>query len=221
MSTSEVPPPQVKLSSPTLTSQFSIKMFLPLTSQASVLWPGLTGSVEGLARMVTPRTVTFGELAADGDVKHRRVGKRDVFDQNAVAATTARSCAGGCAPLTFANGHQGMPWPSIMPEPLMATSCSSRAADEIRRGVRAAGIFVQRQHPQHRAGVQVQIDVAGQLDRAAQKDARRHFDGSAAGGGCGIDGGLNGRGVGRHAIAGRAVVRDVETSIGNGRQRRD
>src|SRR5207248_4364145 len=61
MCTSDVPPPQVKLSSPTLTSQSSMSTCEPETSHASALWLGLTGSVEAGARMITPRTVTFVE----------------------------------------------------------------------------------------------------------------------------------------------------------------
>src|SRR5580704_4304530 len=54
--TPEVPPPQVKSSSPTLMLQFWTRMFVPLTSHASVFFAGGFAS-DGGDWMVTPCTV--------------------------------------------------------------------------------------------------------------------------------------------------------------------
>ena len=88
----------------------------------------------------------------------------------------------------------------------------SGAADEIRGICRAAGIFIQRQHPQ--GSIHTQIDLAGQADRSAQINSGWNRRRSAAGVRCGINRGLNRGGIGRDAIADRAVIGDVERASG-------
>ena len=92
------------------------------------------------------------------------------------------------------------------------------AIDEVGRSHNSAGILVVGQHAEERAGIELQVDAAFHRERTAKKCAGWNFNGSTTGGIGGIDGVLNGGGVGCDSIAERAEVGDDENLVGNNRQ---
>lgn len=106
-------------------------------------------------------------------------------------------------------------WPSIAPGPLMAMSCRLEPV------MKFAGELVppgQRQHPQNRASIKMQINLVGEMDGTAQEHAGRNFHRAAAGVFRRIKGRLNGSGVRGNAIGHRAIIGDVVRSSRNDRQ---
>ena len=152
----------------------------------------------------------IGAIAAERDVKHRRVGQRDALDEQPLAVRR-RDHLG---PLRILVCFSERP-------PRRALSVNRAragdgdvvqlvAADEGLGIARAAGIFAEWQHPQQGTGFEVQIDLARQFDRAAEKNSGGNLHHAAARLARCINGGLDGASVRGHIIADRAVVGDIE-----------
>ena len=151
----------------------------------------------------------------DGNVTHRRIRQRDALDQQSLAARRRNHFG---TPDLVRGFHKRPPGRALTVNRAAAGDgdiVQLVAADERL----AARIFSQRQHPQQRAGIEMQIDFARELDRSAQINSGRNFHHAAARRACGRDGGLNRLAVCGHAVAHRAVVLDVENFIGNHRRR--
>ncbi len=144
--TSEVPPRQVKLSSPTLTS--------PVLNEnvgggdvagvgvvAGVGWVGGRGGVDRNAA-----DGDVGGMAADGDVEHGGVLQFDGVDEDAIAGAEGDHAWASRGFICFG---EGPPRRALAVDSAMAADLNivkTLSADEIFGILRSAGIAVERQH---------------------------------------------------------------------------
>jgi len=89
------------------------------------------------------------------------------------------------------------------------------AAEKVFAALGAAGISIERQHRERGAVREVKVEIAGELERAAEVNAGGDFHEAATGLARGVDRGLERSRVVGRAVALRAVVTDVELPVGD------